>query len=66
MKSPMSINIEDALNILLKRMEKIVEQVEGMTMERALENCFIIYCMDGAEHDNTGNSKANVITYSLT
>ena len=58
--------LDDAIKILVDRVETIVKQVENLTLEQALEDCFVTYCMDGAEHNNTGYNKENFITYSLS
>ena len=59
-------SINEAVNIIIDHIKGIVAHVEGMTIEQALDKCFLLLCMDRAEHDNTGKSKENVITYSLT
>ena len=74
-REPLRINVvgkgvttdtTDAIRLLMKRTEDIVLQVDGLTIEKALEDCFVIYCFDGAVHENTSQVNKNVITYSLT
>ena len=56
----------DALALVMQRTKDIVAQVPGLTMERALEDCILVYCFDGAVHENTSQINKQVITYSLT
>lgn len=59
-------DISDCIKLLLQRVKKIVDQVSDLTMDEALKDCFVIYCLDGAVHDNTSRKNSGVITYSLT
>lgn len=61
-----AILTNDAMSLLIDKTKKAVEQVEGLTLDDALKDSFIIYCFDGAVHENTSHLNKNIITYSLT
>ena len=55
--------IDDAIGLTLDHICSTIAQFDDLTLDKAFEKCFIVFCMNGAEHNNTGKSKENFITY---
>ena len=56
-------SIKDAVNTMFNRVCDAAAQVDRLSVNDALKDCFVVFCIDGAEHDNTVKNKSNIITY---
>ena len=50
-----STSMTNALKMLVERTKEIVRQVSGLTIEDTLKDCFLVFCFDGAVHENTSS-----------
>ena len=60
------VEMVDCINLLFEKIKSVIEKVDGMTMENAIEKGYFVTCADGAQHNRLPKDDRNIITYSIT
>ena len=60
------VPIKDCVDLIMQRTKDIISKVPCSTMQKALDNAFLILCADGAVHPRLPTGGKSIITYSMT
>ena len=59
------MSFEHCDELMLNRLQRVVDQVESVTMEQALDRAILLCCPDGAEHKALGETNNGIIKHKL-
>ena len=60
------VSMRDCIDLIINKIKSVVDTVDGLTMEEAMDSAFLLGCADGAQHNGLGEEDDGIITYSFT